>query len=179
MSTVYDPLGFVGPFVLQAKLLFQAECRLAKGWDEELQDDNKVLWSAWQEQLQYLNGLRLSRSLVPADKSRPVQVELHHFCDASECAYGIVAYMRMTFENGDVHCSFAIAKTKLAPLKQMTIPRLELSAAVLGVKVNDMLTQELRMKIDHCTYWTDSLIVLQYIRSTTRRFQTFVANRGH
>ena len=176
MSTVYDPLGFVGPFVLQAKFIFQSECKMEKGWDDELHEENKKMWAAWLEQLVHLQDVRLSRSLVPSAQ-QPSHAELHHFCDASQQAYGTVTYMRMSFGDSEVHCTFVLAKTKLAPLKQMTIPRLELSAAVLGVKVNSMLMRELRTNITRCVFWTDSLIVLQYIRNRTRRFQTFVANR--
>ncbi len=70
-----------------------------------------------------------------------------------------------------------MGKAKVSPLKQTTIPRLELAAAVLAVRLDKLLKTELQLQLDESTFWSDSTTVLSYITSTTRRFKTFVANR--
>lgn len=177
MSSVYDPLGFVGPYVLLAKILFQEECRLEKGWDEGLEEQNKWTWRKWLSDLPKMQELMVERCLIPLEFSSPVKVELHHFCDASQKAYGAVSYLRLVNAEGSVHCSFVLAKTRLAPIKQVTIPRLELLAAVVAVQLEVILRRELTISVQRSIFWSDSMIVLQYIKSRTKRFQTFVANR--
>ena len=102
--------------------------------------------------------------------------ELHHFSDASQVAYGAVSYLRTVSKEGDIHCSFLIGKSRLSPLKATTIPRLELSAAVVATRLDKVMQQELDMKIERSVFWTDSTCVLKYIQNESRRFQMFVAN---
>ena len=177
MSSVYDPLGFVCPFVLQAKKIFQAECKSGKGWDTELDTGNMKLWLKWVEDLPVLEQFQIPRCLYPEGYGPPVQAQLHHFCDASQAAYGAVSYVRLTNSKDEIHCSLLFGKSRLAPIKTMTIPRLELSAAVVAVRMDSMLRQELKMTLTDSVFWTDSTTVLQYIKNTTKRFHTFVANR--
>lgn len=103
--------------------------------------------------------------------------ELHQFCDASESGYRTVRYLRLTNFEGAVHLSFVLGKSRITPLKQITIPRLELAAATLAVKVDRMLQSELQIKLENSTFWTDSTSVLKYIYNQTKRFHTYVANR--
>ena len=105
------------------------------------------------------------------------EAQLHHFCDASDTGYGMVTYLLMTNDKGQKHVTFLIGKAQVASLKQVTIPRLELTAAVLAVRINTMLRTELRLELRKSMYWTDSTSVLKYIRNDSKRFQTFVANR--
>ncbi|VDI83955.1 Hypothetical predicted protein [Mytilus galloprovincialis] len=98
-------------------------------------------------------------------------------CDGSELGYGACAYLRLVDGNDKITCSLVIGKARLAPIKQMSIPRLELSGAVTACRLYQILNDELEIKIDNVTFWTDSTIVLGYIRNTCRRFKTFVANR--
>ena len=106
-----------------------------------------------------------------------IQAELHHFSDASEQAYGTVSYLRLTAGKHTVPVAFMLGKARVAPLKQTTIPRLELAAAVLAVRVDKMLRKELDIKLNSSTFWTDSQSVLKYIAIEHTRFCTFVANR--
>ena len=178
MCSVYDPLGFVCPYVLRAKLLFQGECRIAnKGWDEPLESTTQGQWIKWLDKLDRLSEFQLDRCLVPVDFGDVKECKLHHFSDASKDAYGCVSFVRLVSSSGRIHCSFVMGKSRLAPLKVMTIPRLELSAAVLAVRQDTMLRRETDLDICKSTFWTDSMLVLQYIRNQTKRFHTFVANR--
>ena len=103
--------------------------------------------------------------------------QLHHFSDASEYAYGTVTYLLLENKQGLKHCSFLMGKSRVAPLKQVPIPRLELTVAVVAVKMDKMLRQELQLPLQPSTFWIDSTTVLRYIASETARFKTFVANR--
>ena len=103
--------------------------------------------------------------------------ELHNFADASQIAYGAVLYLRMVDVEDRIHCTFLIGKSRLAHLKPMTVPRLELSAAVLAVQLDKSVREELDVPVTQSTYWSDSTCVLQYIRNQSKRFHTFVANR--
>ena len=104
-------------------------------------------------------------------------VELHHFCDASEIGFGTVSYLRIIYNDGTTSCSFVMGKSRNAPIRAPTIPRLELQSALLAVRMNRMIQRELDIPVNETFYWTDSMIVLSYIRNTTKRFQTYVANR--
>jgi len=107
-----------------------------------------------------------------------IQYELHHFADAFNLAFGTASYVRMLSADNEIHCSLLMARARLAPMKSVTIPRLELMAAVLAVKVDHMLKRELDIEPMKTVLWTDSTTVLQCIYcSEHRRFHTFVANR--
>ena len=96
-----------------------------------------------------------------------VHAELHHFADASQTAYGTVSYTKLVNENSRTHCSFFAGKSRVAHVKQMTIPRLELSAAVLAVRMNQTLQEEFQSKVDKTVIWSDSTAVLQLPGSDT------------
>ena len=100
-----------------------------------------------------------------------------HFSDASQQGCGAVSYIRVEDVSGNVKCSFLMGKSRLAPIKPVTIPRLELSAAVVSTKLDKMSRNELNLPVDQSFFWTDSTCVLRYIENTNKRFQTFVANR--
>ena len=104
-------------------------------------------------------------------------VQLHHFCDASEFGYGAVTYLRIVDDKDAVHCSFVLGKSRVTPLKAVSIPRLELMAAVVSIKLNCLVCDEIEYPIHDTVYWADSRTVLQHTPNESRRFQTFIANR--
>ena len=104
-------------------------------------------------------------------------IELHHFSDASSKGYGCCSYVRCTNKLGMINVNLIMSKSKVAPLKACTIPRLELQAAVLAVKVDALLKRELDLNFAQSYFWTDSEIVLKYIQNDSRRFHVYVANR--
>lgn len=107
----------------------------------------------------------------------PIYSQLHHFSDACKDGYGTVSYIRLKNSRGEDRVTFLLGKARVTPLKAVTIPRLELTAAVLFARVDAMLKTELQIQLDESVFWTDSTSVLQYINSKDRRFHTFVANR--
>ncbi len=99
------------------------------------------------------------------------------FADASENGYGTVTYLLLTNDHDQKSCKFMLGKSRVAPLKQVTIPRMELTAATIAVKMDRMLRQELQINLEEFNFWTDSNTVLRYIENDSTRFKTFVANR--
>ncbi|XP_072022453.1 uncharacterized protein [Amphiura filiformis] len=177
VSAIYDPLGFVSPVILPAKRILQSLCELQVSWDEPIPDLQRNQWDRWLNSIPQISAFTVPRCSVPVEFGKPTSVQLHHFSDASEIGYGNVSYLRFTNQRDDVHCALVLSKSRVAPLKQVTIPRLELTAATVAVKINHMIHKELEIQINDTIFWTDSTTVLQYIRSETKRFKTFVANR--
>ena len=177
VSSIYDPLGFAAPFTLTAKKLLQDLCREEKlGWDDELPDPYLKRWEKWRNELPLLERMIVPRCVKPSDFGHVTSRQLHIFSDASSVGYGSVVYQRLCDDKGRIHCSFLIGKARLAPIKAVTIPRLELTAATVSVRLSEMM-KELDDKPDVIQYHTDSTTVLRYIRNDQRRFQVFVANR--
>ena len=176
-SSVYDPLGFVAPIVLPAKKLLQDLCREKRGWDDSISDFDCARWKKWKSQLANLSLITVNRCLRPACFGDLKIAELHNFADALQIAYGAVTYLRLVDVEERIHCAFLIGKSRLARLRPMTVPRLELSAAVLAVQLDRTVREELDIPINQSTFWSDSTCVLQYIRNQSKRFHTFVTNR--
>ena len=177
LSSVFDPLGFVAPIILPIKIMLQVLCKKGLSWDEPIPDNYLNQWRLWLLDLPKLTQFSIARCMTSTKLTEPVSYELHHFSDASEVGYGTIAYLRLVDSDGTVHCSLVMCKSRAAPLKTMTIPRLELSAAALSVRVDNLLRRELSITIDKSVFWTDSTAVLKFIHNKDRRFQTFVANR--
>ena len=178
IGSVFDPLGFVVPFILNAKQILQDLCRIKLGWDDEIPPEYHSSWEKWLADVPKLLSFSICRSALPEAFGPVVSSQLHHFSDASETAYGSVSYLRLVNEEGRVHCSFLFAKSRLAPLKSVSIPRLELSVATLSVHHDKMLKRESEMSFsDSSVFWTDSMSVLRYVKNESKRFHTFVANR--
>ncbi|KAL5010875.1 hypothetical protein ScPMuIL_013180 [Solemya velum] len=177
VSSVYDPLGIAAPFVLTAKGLLQSLCRSGLGWDEEISGSEFKKWNSWLHELKDLEKLQLKRCYKPESFGEVVSCQLHCFSDASDQGYGMVFYLRLIDCDGRIHCAFLLGKSRVTPLKTITVPRMELTAATGAVKLSKSVIEELDYKIDRVVYWTDSMSVLGYISNETTRFHTFVANR--
>ncbi|KAK3754770.1 hypothetical protein QZH41_007277 [Actinostola sp. cb2023] len=177
VSSVYDPLGFVARFIFTAKTILQDLCRKKLGWDDVVPDEDLERWNKWVQDLPKLEQFTVDRCLKPRDHGDVLSSQLHHFSDASLKGYGAVSYIRTVNTQGDIHCSFVTAKSRLTPLKLVTIPRLELSAAVVSTRLDRMIRHEIDLRIDESIFWTDSTCVLRYVENRDKRFQTFVGNR--
>ncbi|XP_030589719.1 uncharacterized protein LOC115783168 [Archocentrus centrarchus] len=177
VASVYDPFGFIAPFVLAGKQILQQMCRDKVDWDQELPEHLRPQWESWIKDLSNLADLQIQRCFVPCDFGQVKGYELHHFADASVNGYGACTYLRVISQTDQVHCCLVMAKSRVTPSTVTTIPRLELSAAVVAVRVSDLLKTELEIPDVQEFFWTDSTIVLGYINNDARRFQVFVANR--
>jgi len=176
LASIYDPCGFIAPVLLPGKLLLQELCRLNVGWDTELKYATLHRYQEWLETLKKIPTLEINRCLIP-DSDTDERFELHLFSDASEIGYGAVAYLRRTTSDGEIHCPFLIGKGRVAPLQFISIPRLELTAALLAARLSAYLVRELNLTVRQIVFWTDSVLVLRYLSSTSARLATFVANR--
>ena len=176
ISAIFDPLGLISPWVMQARVHFQSATQLKLKWDDVVPDDLSVLWQNWLFEFGKLNDIAFPRCLIPRNYS-DCYIELHVFSDASQRAYGACIYMRLVNARGEISCSLVAAKGHVAPMKTQTIPRLELQGAVQSVKLCALVRKALNLPMVPVFYWTDSMIVLGYITNETRRFKTFVANR--
>ena len=177
VSSMYDPLGFISPALIPAKQIMQDLCRLQIGWDDKIPTEVLARWQNWLSDIPMLSSFNVSRCIKPPNFGEPVETQLHHFCDASESAYGTVSYLRLVNKHGDVHCQIVLGKARVAPLKQISIPRLELTAATVAVRVDNLIKRELKLEVDSTWFWTDSTTVLKYLNNQKTRFHTFVANR--
>ena len=176
LSSLYDPLGLVGPVVLKARMLYQEAVRLKLDWDDAVPEALSTQWLAWVDTLQDVRRLEFPRCMIPSNH-KDAHLELHHFSDASERAYGCCSYLRCVNKNGQVHTTLIMSKSRVAPIKSLTIPRLELQAAVQAARVDAMLKKQLDIQLGPSYCWTDSEIVLRYIKNEERRFHVFVTNR--
>ena len=104
-------------------------------------------------------------------------IELHIFCDASQIAYGCCAYLRCHYDNELISSRLIASKGKVCPLKEITLPKLELSAAVLATQLGMQIQKALKITPQYTTYWTDSSIVLAWLNKQTSKLEIFVANR--
>ncbi|XP_055012690.1 uncharacterized protein LOC129409784 [Boleophthalmus pectinirostris] len=177
VSSIYDPLGFLSPFILLAKIIVQNLCRMKLAWDDEIPEDIANRWVGWLSDLSQFSSFSIRRCFKPEGFGPVVSAQLHHFSDASEKGYGVVTYLRIENSHGRVHCSFLLGKSRVKPLKPVTVPRLELTAATIAVKMDKLLRRELQMDLKDSVLWTDSTTVLRYIDNYGARFKTFVANR--
>ncbi|KAL7840982.1 hypothetical protein SRHO_G00246730 [Serrasalmus rhombeus] len=176
IQMVKDLAALCHKVTLPAKLMLQELCRKNYGWDDQIPQSLKQQWIKWLTDLQQVNAFKVDRCIKAQDFGQPDHAQLHHFSDASENGYGTVTYLRLQNQN-NIHVSFLLGKSRVAPLNQITIPRLELTAAVLAVRIDKMLRTELQLPLDNSCFWTDSTSVLKYIKNEEKRFRTFVANR--
>ena len=144
VSSIYDPLGFAAPVVLLAKQTLQ-DCWKRKWlWDKPLEGQLLERWSRWKDLLPLMSKIEIPRCYFsePIDQKQ-VEVQIHHFCDASEIGYGTVSYLRITHLDQTISCSFIFGKSRNAPVHAPTIPRMELQSAVLAVRMDKFIQAEL------------------------------------
>ena len=128
---------------------------------------------------QYIHTFTVSRCCKPIDFGRIISYKLHHFSNASANAYGTCSYLRVVDDHSRIQCFLVIAKSRLDPLKTRSIPRLELTAVVLSVRLDKLLRKELQITACTSTFWSDSTVVLHIIHNSRKRFPVFVANSVH
>ncbi|XP_003367447.1 Pao retrotransposon peptidase superfamily, partial [Trichinella spiralis] len=143
---------------------------LGLGWDTLLPPDIERQWRSWQEQLKTL-------AWIPYPVQQVRRVELHIFGDASQVAYAACAYIMVESINHHKLVSLVMAKSRVAPIKQISLPRLELMAALLCARIKKYLERELTLSIQEITCWSDSRVALAWIKGAPARWKPFVANR--
>ena len=174
-NSVYDPLGFLAPAILEARVIYRSACRERSNWDEPLSDLIRTKWERWCKSLSNLQDLRILRCCLV--ESKPLGLQLHVFSDASSYAKGCVCYLRVTRGNEPADCHLIMAKALLADEEKRTIPQLELEAATDAVMMARIVKRELDLEDCECKYWTDSTAVLLSLRADRKQFPVFFKNR--
>lgn len=175
LMSIFDPLGFLVHRLVFAKILMQKIWKAHTSWDDlipvSLHDD----WLRWIASLREIEQIEIPRwfGISPGVQ----EIEMHTFCDASEDAFGCVVYLRLTCLDGVVKCALVGGKSRVAPLKMLSIPRMELQAAVLGCRFANSISKELRLPMSRKFFWSDSQTVLNWLHSEHRRYKQFVACR--
>ncbi|XP_062541430.1 uncharacterized protein LOC134209460 [Armigeres subalbatus] len=173
----FDPLGLLSPFTIHGKIIIQHLWRSNCGWDEEIDENSWTLWQRWINLLPEVETIRIPRCHIGGAKSAEVDsLEVHIFTDASEHAYGCVAYLRAVIK-GEVRCSLMMSRAKVAPIKRQSIPRLELMGAVLGARMSQTILSMNSYQIARTVFWTDSRTVCSWLNSDQHRYKQFVAFR--
>ncbi|CAL8128201.1 unnamed protein product [Orchesella dallaii] len=175
VMSLYDPLGFIGHYRVKGMIILQHVWNSGIGWDDEVPEEIFEEWLIWVGEINLITQVNIPRCYC-VDSKNAVDVELHTFTDASKEAYAAVCYFRFIFVD-HVNVSFVSSKVKVAPLKKLTVPRLELQAAVLGSKLANTIASEIKLKITRRFFWSDSRTVLSWIRSESARQPEFVGNR--
>ena len=176
ISKVFDVLGWYAPSTILMKILLQETWESNVGWDDMVSDGIMETWQCWRSELDMVSNKSIPRCYHPKDRCI-VKRELLGFCDASEKAYAGVIYLRSTDMEGHHHVTLVVAKTKVAPIRRISLPRLELCGAVILTRLVEQSREVLGIPLEDVHLWTDSTIVLAWLSCNPRRLKTYVANR--
>ena len=156
LSSSFDPLGYLVPVLFPAKLILQRVCRDGVAWDDAPDEVTIQEWRAWLDGLSSLKPLTIPRCYA-RNMDPPIAIDLHTFADSSELGFRAIVYLCFTFENG-VNLAFVMAKSRVAPQKFISVPRLEQFTALLGVRLYNTVRKELRLPV--WCFWSDSTTTL-------------------
>ena len=162
-SSIFDPLGFLSPFVIRLKILFQTLCCKELGWDQRLEGEPLKQWNEILREFTMLNEVQIPRCYFDGE-GVPDVIEFHGFSDASQLAYAAVLYLRVVNTNGTVVTRLVASKTRVAPVKQQSIPRLELLGTLILTRLVTTVLKNCPRELK-VTYWTDSTTALFWIKS--------------
>lgn len=178
IGKLYDPLGILNPFTVTARIFMQEIWREGLNWEDELNEDMYEKWSIWYRQLSSIEIIKISRHYFGEHSKNAIQdCQLHCFNDASAKAYGAVIYIRYRVKE-QIFTSFVISKVRVAPIKKLSLPRLELMSTVVGTRLTAYVKEQLFKETNvSLHFWTDSMIVLHWIRGNAQDWKPFVQNR--
>ncbi|XP_057299451.1 uncharacterized protein LOC130630070 [Hydractinia symbiolongicarpus] len=179
LASIYDPLGIINPIVVTIKVLFQDLCVAKFDWDQPLEGEFLQRWNEICTSFD-TETLNIDRLYAYQDENDQFEnIELHGFSDGSKIAYGCCVYIRFTYKSGKVKTALLSSKSRIKPLTNTTIPRIELLGTLVLARLMDVLKKELLnvYKIDNIFYWTDSTIAYSWIKNDNKDYKTFVQNR--
>jgi hypothetical protein len=175
IAQLFDPLGLIGAILVNVKIILQKVWALKLDWDDSVPMEIYTRWVNFIDSLPAINNINIPRRIISIEN--PIIIEVHGFCDASELAYGACMYIRAIDKNNRKSSHLLCSKFRVAPLKTISLPRLELCGALLLARLVQKATSKLQLNISKYFYWTDSTIVLSWLASPPTKWQTFVANR--
>ena len=189
IAKIFDPLGLLGPIILSAKVIMQ-DCWKLKGlgWDGSVTQEISAKWVSFTHQLNNMQDLFIDRHIL---LKNPKSIELHGFCDASLLGYGACIYIRSIDYNGKIRVRIACSKSRVAPInksnddglgskvkkEKVTIPRLELCAALTLARLYKSVHSALDLSITRTILWSDSTIVLHWLKKSPQTLKVFESNR--
>ncbi|XP_055633285.1 uncharacterized protein LOC129773665 [Toxorhynchites rutilus septentrionalis] len=177
LMTIYDPIGLLTNFLMFLRMLLQEIWRSGVNWDEPIKSEQWEKWQIWLQVLPQVESVTVPRCYrIKTSTGVQNEIQLHVFVDASENGYAAVAYLRFE-KDGEVECALVGAKTRVAPLRFVSIPRLELQAAVIGARLANGIMMSHQLKPTKQFFWTDARDVLCWLNSDHRRYNQFVAVR--
>ncbi|GJQ71954.1 hypothetical protein Trydic_g3062 [Trypoxylus dichotomus] len=174
IAQIFDALSLLAPVTIRAKIMMQRLWQLKLEWDESVPFDIYTACARLFKNISLTNELKIKRHWVIEGA---VDIQLHCFRDASIEAYGACAYVVCTNKDGGSESGLLCAKSRVAPLKSVTLPRLELCGTLLLAQLVDRVLKALQMNINNIWYWTNSTIVLSWLAAQPCTWQTFVSNR--
>lgn len=175
LTSFFDPLGLIAPVIVNAKLIMQGIWCTKINWDDQVPPDLMKKWDDLQSKLKYLKHVKVPR-FIDIDYSK--NFEIHGFCDSSPQAFGAVVYLRRPTDTTQFNCNLVASKTRVAPIKRVSLPRLELCAAVLLVELITRLVHDLNLDSSvKISLWSDSMIALHWIKGDPTRWNVYVSNR--
>ncbi|XP_064476123.1 uncharacterized protein LOC135390028 [Ornithodoros turicata] len=177
VARIFDPLGYLSPFTIRARLVFQSLWARDQGWDDALQAPHLMQWADWCSELPHLNSIRLPRLLPSSSTSSDGNDEIHVFADASPRAYGAAIYLRTFDPQEQWTASLLLAKARVAPVKSVSLPRLELLACLIAARLAAHARKMPLPSPLRTEFWTDSTVALHWITSAQSRTPVFVQNR--
>ncbi|KMQ88376.1 hypothetical protein RF55_12152, partial [Lasius niger] len=175
VSRIFDPLGLISPVVISAKIFLQELWIRGLEWDAPLPTDLRDSWNTYFNSLTHLRGISIPRWTNQCPDV--LGVELHEFADASSRAYAAVVYLRVLTAIDQINVSFLVGKTKVPPIKTVSIPRLEFCAAVLLARLIHFVQNALNFSFVPTYCWSDSMITLSWLKRHPSYWKPFVANR--
>lgn len=173
IARIYDPLGLLNPITMYAKLILQEVWEAKLDWDESVPQSIYTMWLKFCEQLNLIHNFAFERLVLIASYW---MIWLLGFCDASEKGYGACLYI-LSSGKGKTVCKLLCGKSRVAPIKKLTIARLELNGAKLLVSLYNEVKDQIGLKFDRILFWSDSTTVIQWIRKSPSEWKTYVANR--
>ncbi|XP_055615070.1 uncharacterized protein LOC129761373 [Toxorhynchites rutilus septentrionalis] len=177
IMTVFDPLGLISHFLMILKVTLQEVWRIGLKWDEQITGKQFESWKSWVKLLPKLEDIQIPRCFHHATSiADQTRIQMHTFVDAGENGMAAVVYLRFE-EDGLVECVLVVAKTRVTPLRYLSIPRSELQAAVIGTRLANTVIKSLSLRISQRYFWCDSRNVLCWLRSDHRRYSQYVATR--
>lgn len=174
LSSVYDPLG--DPFLLKGWQIMQNLCKNNINCDKSTDGSSAYEWIKWRNNLMKLQVMNISRCIKPKTFVEVLGFTLNYFLYVCKTDYGMPAYIRFINANGQMHCSLLLGKSRVVPLMFLSIPRLELAAAVPSVRVSRMISEGRDVHIYHEIVWNNNQLVLDYISGNVWCFKSLVDN---